>query len=85
LPLSLSHEALGRLAAARRSTVTLALRRLETTGCVERRPNGHLLLGSTAHRRVKELTQTNISVAPIGPSVAFRQPLRLAGARSADG
>ncbi len=82
LPISLSHEALGRLAAARRPTISLALRSLETTGCVQRRANGHLVLGSAARRRVQELTYTTNSRPPIGPSVALDQPLQLSARRS---
>lgn len=83
LPLSLSHEVLGRLAAARRPTITLALRTLESTQSVQRGPNGYLTLGPAAHRRVKELTHASISRLPIGPSVALHQPLQLAARRSA--
>ena len=83
LPLSLPHEALGRLAAARRPTVTLALSKLETAGYVQRLPNGHLTLGSAAHRRVQELTHAGNNRPPIGPSVALHQSLQLAVRRSA--
>jgi CRP-like cAMP-binding protein len=84
LPLSLSHEVLGRLAAARRPTITLALRKLERTECVQRGPNKHLTLGPAAHRRVQELTHASISHLPIGPRVALRQPLRLAAQQPAE-
>lgn len=76
VPLSLSHEALGRLAAARRPTITLALRTLESTGCVQRGRDGHLTLGPAAHRKVGELTHASISRAPIGPSVALHETHR---------
>jgi CRP/FNR family transcriptional regulator, cyclic AMP receptor protein len=75
LPLSLSHEVLGRLAAARRPTVTLALRSLESDQSVLSRPNGHLTLGPEADRRVKELADVALHRPPIGPSVARHQPL----------
>ena len=78
LPLSLSHAALSRLAAARRPTITLALRALETAECVQRRRDGHLTLGSAAPRKVQELTHASITHAPIGPSVARHQPLQRA-------
>jgi CRP-like cAMP-binding protein len=74
LPLSLSHEVLGRLAAARRPTITLALRALESTECVRRGPNGYLTLGPAAHRKVQELTYASISRLPIGPSLALHPP-----------
>ncbi|WP_205699338.1 Crp/Fnr family transcriptional regulator [Conexibacter sp. SYSU D00693] len=44
VPVSLTHDALGRLTAARRSTVTLALGRLTEQGIVVRRDDGHLAL-----------------------------------------
>lgn len=79
LSLPLSHEALGRLAAARRSTTTLALRELETAGRIQRRADGELILGSAARQRIQELTQGTISRPPIGPSVAQHQPAQVAG------
>jgi CRP/FNR family transcriptional regulator, cyclic AMP receptor protein len=83
LPLPLSHEVLGRLAAARRPTITLALRTLESTACVQRGPNGHLTLGPAANRRVQELIDASISHLPIGPSIALHQPLKPAARRLA--
>ena len=83
LRLSISHEALGRLAAARRPTISLAMRSLETAGCVQRGPNGQLTLGSVARRRVQELTHASLTGPPIGPSIAAHQPLRLAAGRAA--
>lgn len=44
VPVTLTHEALGRLAGARRSTVTLALGRLAEHGVLLRRADGHLVL-----------------------------------------
>lgn len=78
IPLSLSHEALGRLAAARRPTITLALRALAAGDCVHRGSNGHFTLGSAAQRRVEELTRCGISWPPIGPTAALHQPVNLA-------
>ncbi len=78
IPLSLSHEALGRLAAARRPTITLALRKLETAEWVRRGPGGHLTLGPTAHRRVQELTRSSTSRQPLGAGMALHEPLSLA-------
>jgi CRP/FNR family transcriptional regulator, cyclic AMP receptor protein len=74
LPLPLSHEVLGRLVAARRPTITLAMRTLESTECVQRGRNGYLTLGPAAHRKVQELTHAGISRLPIGPSVALHPP-----------
>lgn len=69
LPLAVSHEAVGRLAAARRPTITLALRDLETAGCVHRRPDGHLTLTPAARRRVQELANASTRPPPLGPGV----------------
>jgi CRP/FNR family transcriptional regulator, cyclic AMP receptor protein len=82
LPLSLSHGALGRVAAARRSTITLALRKLETAGWIQRRADGHLILGAAAEQRVQELTQASISPTPIGPRVALHRPVPMAAGRA---
>jgi CRP-like cAMP-binding protein len=45
VPLSLTHETLGRLAGAERPTVTLALGELARTNAVTRRPDGSFVLG----------------------------------------
>lgn len=82
VPLSLSHEVLGRLAAARRPTVSLALRSLERAECIERRRDGHLILKAAARRRVQQLTDASIRHEPIGPSVARHQPLQPAARQS---
>ena len=68
LPLRLRHQALGQLIGARRSTVTLALRRLAEAGQVEPRPGGGWVLtaepgetrtGAAASLRLRRLTATN--------------------------
>jgi hypothetical protein len=64
LPLSLTHDVLGRLAAARRPTVTLALRALEAAGCLQRREDGPPVLTPAAERRVKAVT-TTLDTAPV--------------------
>lgn len=81
LPLSLSHETLARLAAARRPTITLALRALETAERIQRRPNGHLTLTPAARRRVHRLTNATINTPPLGPNIALG-PLNPATRRS---
>jgi len=73
LPLSLTHEVLGRLAAARRPTVTLALQTLETADFVRRRSNRHLALTARAHRRVHQLTTGSNGASPIGPGLRLEQ------------
>jgi CRP/FNR family transcriptional regulator, cyclic AMP receptor protein len=47
VPLPLTHEALGKLVGAQRSTVTLALKELASTGLVRRRADGTWLLQHT--------------------------------------
>ena len=49
IPLTLTHEALGRLVGARRPTVTLALRDLRAKGRLSRRPEGGWLLTAPQH------------------------------------
>lgn len=71
LPLSLSHETLARLTAARRPTITLALRALETADRIHRRPNGHITLTPAARQRVHQLTNPGISRPPLGPNIAL--------------
>ncbi len=73
LPLFLSHGVLGRMAAARRPTVTLALRSLEAANFVHRRSNGHLILTPEAHRRVHQLTTSGNGARPIGPSLTLQE------------
>jgi CRP-like cAMP-binding protein len=52
VPFTLTHELLGHLAAARRPTVTLALKELESAGCVQRNPDGTWLVTPPGERRV---------------------------------
>jgi hypothetical protein len=73
LPLCLSHEVLGRLAAARRPTITLALRVLETANFVRRCSDGRLILAPGARQRVHQLTTGSKGERPIGPSLTLRQ------------
>jgi actin-like ATPase involved in cell morphogenesis len=55
--LPLSHELLGQLIAARRPTVTLALRSLEAANAVRRCDDGSWLLTSMAEAMVKAIVQ----------------------------
>ena len=77
LPLDFTHEFLSQMTAARRPTVTLALRALEGTGCLARTEEGHLILTDAAEREVAAVTKADRG-APIGRSIRFaarrRQP-----------
>jgi CRP/FNR family transcriptional regulator, cyclic AMP receptor protein len=55
LPLQLSHEILGRLSAARRPTVTLAVRHLEAGGAIQRRGDGSWLLTGAGERMINTI------------------------------
>jgi CRP/FNR family transcriptional regulator, cyclic AMP receptor protein len=65
LPIRLTHETLGQLVGARRSTVTLALGGLEQRGALLRRPNDWLLL-----ERPPSVTSASAAVAPSPALVA---------------
>jgi CRP-like cAMP-binding protein len=73
VPLFLSHEVLGRLAAARRPTVTLALGALETADFVRRCSNGHFALSPSAHLRVRQLATGGNGASQIGPRLRLDQ------------
>ncbi|MFZ0087968.1 MAG: helix-turn-helix domain-containing protein [Solirubrobacteraceae bacterium] len=75
LPLSLTHDVLARLAAARRPTITLALRSLETADCIRRRPDGHLVLTRSAERKVNAITKTSDSGPTVGQSLRLEKLL----------
>lgn len=62
LPWPLSHEILGRLVGARRSTVTIALRGLDAGGAVHRRDDGSWLLTRTAEQMISAIARApNVS------------------------
>ena len=71
LPLTLSHEVLARLTAARRPTITLALRALEAADYIQRRPGKHLTLTRGAQHRVHELTHTADVAPAVGPNLVL--------------
>ena len=70
LPLSLSHDTLARLSAARRPTITLALHGLEAADLV-RRQNGHLLLTEAARERADQLTNPADVRSAIGAAITL--------------
>jgi hypothetical protein len=82
LPLSLTHDVLGRLAAARRPTVTLALRALEAAGCVRRRDDGTLVLTAAAERRVETMTATNDTAPVLGQSLMLHKLVHTAASET---
>ena len=73
LPLALSHDLLGQLTAARRSTVTLAANALESEGCIRRMDDGAWLLTSAAEHKVAAITRTSGSAPVLGETFMFRQ------------
>ena len=85
LPLDFTHDCLSQMTAARRPTVTLALRALEAGGCLARTEEGHLLLTHAAEHEVAAVTE-GVDGALIGASVRFSpdrpspRPVRLNGA-----
>lgn len=72
IPLPLSHDLLGQLAAARRSTVTLALSALERDGRVRRLDDGSWLLTGAAEELVLSIANNSTSVPPLGEMLALR-------------
>lgn len=76
VPLSLSHELLARMTAARRPTVTLALRSLEDAECITRGVDGLFTLTPAARRRITELIGPRKQAPPLGPRIAASDPGR---------
>jgi CRP/FNR family transcriptional regulator, cyclic AMP receptor protein len=70
LPLSLTHDLLGQLTAARRSTVTLAVTALQSQGYISRMGEGTWLLTPAAEDKAAAIARTNWSAATCGD--AFR-------------
>jgi CRP-like cAMP-binding protein len=72
LPLTLSHDILARLSGARRPTITLAIRALESEDQIRRRQNGHLLLTKAAREQVNQLMGDTNSRPTLGPRIILR-------------
>ncbi len=72
LPLSLTHELLGRLVAARRPTVTLALAALESQGLIRRADGSAWLLTPAAEAAVLAIAGDGSSDRALGESFRFR-------------
>jgi CRP/FNR family transcriptional regulator, cyclic AMP receptor protein len=73
LPLPLTHGLLGQLTAARRATVTLAARALESDGLVRRVDDGAWLLTHSAERRVAAVARTSSSATALGETLVIGQ------------
>jgi CRP/FNR family transcriptional regulator, cyclic AMP receptor protein len=73
IDLTLTHELLGRLIGARRSTVTLATAKLEDRGYIRRGDTGAWLLGPGAERMVHALTSAGPSTPTLGELFAARR------------
>jgi CRP-like cAMP-binding protein len=78
LPIPLTHDVLGQLTAARRSTVTLALGVLEQQGLIRRMDDGCWLLTNTAEPEVQLIARAGSREGAVGESVMLR---RLIGSR----
>jgi CRP/FNR family cyclic AMP-dependent transcriptional regulator len=72
IPLPLSHDFLGQLTGARRSTATLALNALEQTGAIRRLSDGTWLLTHDAERHVEAITNIPAGGRPLGELLATR-------------
>lgn len=70
LPLSLSHDILARMCAARRPTITLALGALQAADLI-RRHDGHLLLTDAARERADQLTNPDDLSPAIGAAITL--------------
>jgi CRP/FNR family transcriptional regulator, cyclic AMP receptor protein len=73
LLLPLTHDLLGHLTAARRSTVTLAVSSLESDGCIRRTDEGGWLLTARGERRMAAIARTNENAPVLGETFRFRQ------------
>jgi CRP/FNR family cyclic AMP-dependent transcriptional regulator len=72
IPLPLSHDFLGQLTGARRSTATLALNSLEQSGAIRRLRDGTWLLTHDARRQVDEIAGVPAPGRPLGELLATR-------------
>ncbi|HEY6522622.1 MAG TPA: Crp/Fnr family transcriptional regulator [Solirubrobacteraceae bacterium] len=74
IPLSLPHQALARLTAAQRPTITLALQNLSAAGFIQRHSRSGLTLTPAASQRVRELTTTNNDAPSLAIHIADHAP-----------
>jgi hypothetical protein len=73
LPLPLTHQLIGKLIAARRSTVTLALSPLEADGSLVRLEDGSWLLTDLADAKVAAIARTSDRPTGLGQSLMLRR------------
>ena len=72
LPLPLSHDVLGQLSAARRSTTTLALRKLEQADTIKRLQDGSWLVTTAGGFAVEAIARTPGAAPSLGEILAVR-------------
>jgi CRP-like cAMP-binding protein len=72
VPLSMTHDLLGQLIAAKRPTVSLAVRELEKGNLLKRLPGGSWLISLPAEALVRRIARTR-EVAPVGEGLRLRQ------------
>jgi len=75
LPLPLTHDVLGQLSAARRSTVTIAVNMLESEGLIRRPDDGSWLLTPEAARALDAIAQPKRTRHVLGETLVVRQQL----------
>jgi CRP/FNR family cyclic AMP-dependent transcriptional regulator len=73
LSLPLTHDLLGHVIAARRSTVTLAVSALEADGYLRRLDHGAWFLTSAGEQRVEAIARTMSGARPIGETIMLRK------------
>jgi CRP/FNR family transcriptional regulator, cyclic AMP receptor protein len=73
IPIALTHDDLGQLAAARRSTTTLAVASLEREACLHRRADGAWLLTHEAEVRVQQIARTRRRAESVGMGLMLRE------------
>ena len=72
VPLALTHDLLGQLSAARRSTATLAVRALEAEGCLRRLDDGAWLLTAAAESHIEAIARTSENAPCLGEMLRSR-------------
>jgi CRP-like cAMP-binding protein len=75
LDLPLTHDLLGHLGAARRSTTTLALSALETQGMLRRVDHGGWLVTHTGENRVELIARTSSRPSTLGDALKLRRQM----------
>ena len=71
LPLGFTHEALSRITAARRPTVSLALKQLQSDGLLIMRPDGNAVLTPAAEQEIHNLADAHTGLS-IGQCITLR-------------